>query len=86
MLVEEKEETKPADSKLAIGKEKQMNKTKTNKNSQTTSNMALLYISGFAIHMTLSPKIGQFLILFPSIILYDSLKANITSEVPLLIH
>lgn len=35
MLVEEKEETKPADSKLAMGKEKQMNKTKTNKQTKT---------------------------------------------------
>lgn len=50
MLVEGKEEIKPADAKLATGKK--------------NSNMALLYISGFAIHMTLFPKISQFLLLF----------------------
>lgn len=33
------------------------------------SNMALLYISGFAIHVTLFPKISQFLLLFSSEIL-----------------
>lgn len=47
MLVEEKEEIKPAYAKLAMGNK--------------TSNVVLLYINGFAINMTLFPKISQFL-------------------------
>lgn len=55
MLVLDKEETKPADAKL--DKEKKTNQTKT-------SNMALLYTSGFATHITLISKISQFLLIF----------------------
>lgn len=43
----DKEEIKPADAKLDKGK-------KTNQNK--TSNMALLYTSGFATRITLFPK------------------------------
>lgn len=72
MLVEEKEEIKPAYAKLAMGNK--------------TSNVVLLYINGFAINMTLFPKISHFLWLFSSEIPQDSVKAsNIIYEVPLFI-
>lgn len=55
VLVVDKEEIKPADAKLDKGKKP--NQTKT-------SNMALLYTSGFATPIILFPKMSVFIVFF----------------------